>query len=516
MRSASKVRAAVLSATLACLVLVSACGNRNSYEALRAAAAVPATGQAAVAPANGTPATAVQASAVQTGTAAAVPGPASGGGGPAVAPATGRSAGVVPAGSPASTGAAAARPAAASPTARTGAAAAGSGPTAKAGGATTAGAAGSAPAACTAQKSTVVLGSVGEQSGLAGASLADGPRVVAAWVASVNAAGGLYCHPLKYVIADDGGDPSQNQALAQQLVEQDHVIAFVHNDGALAESGSEQYLASHKIPVIGSEGGAQFFYEHPNFFPQIASGHNLVANSVGVGVALPPGMQQHMAIISCIEAKECSQFGQLSPDYAKPLGLNYIYNGQASITSSDYSSQCLSAQKAGGLSFSLLMDANSVFRVIRSCDAVGYHPQYIIAGPSVVPALTTVPSLNGAIIASTAMPWMITGNSSVNRYNEVMRRFAPGVPSDPSGFTGWVSAQLFATAVKSLSDNPTSAEILDDMYTIKNNDLGGITQPLTFTAGQNAPQNPVCWWTIKIVDGHWTSPDNGKRTCHSF
>jgi branched-chain amino acid transport system substrate-binding protein len=498
MRSAARVRAAVLSGTLACLLSLSACGNRNSYEALREAAAIPAADQIATAPASGAPAGPAAGSAAATTTttggqtAAAVAAP----GGPA----------------PVAPGATVTQPVA--PGAKThGKAPATGGVPAKTGAST---AAAPAPAQCTGPRSTVVIGSVGEQSGLAGASLADGPRVVAAWVASVNATGGLDCHPLKYIIADDGGDPSQNQALAQQLVEQNHVIAFVHNDGALAESGSEQYLVSHKIPVVGSEGGAQFFYEHPNFFPQIASGHNLVANSVGVGLALPAAMQQHMAIISCIEAKECSQFGQLSPAFAKALGLNFVYNGQASITASDYSSQCLSAQKAGGLSFSLLMDANSVFRVIRSCDAVGYHPQYIIAGPSVVPALTTVPSLNGAIIASTAMPWMIIGNESVDRYNAVMKRYAPGVPADPSGFTGWVSAQLFATAMKTLSDNPTSAEILTAMYRIKHNDLGGITQPLTFTEGQNAPQNPVCWWTIKIISGKWTSPDNGKRTCHSF
>jgi branched-chain amino acid transport system substrate-binding protein len=198
------------------------------------------------------------------------------------------------------------------------------------------------------------------------------------------------------------------------------------------------------------------------------------------------------------------------------LGLHYVYNGRGSLAASDYSSQCLAAQRAGALSLSIFMDANSIFRVVRSCDAVGYHPQYVIVGTAIVPALRSVPSLDGALITSATIPWMVHGNASVDRFNAVMARFAPGVALDPSATSGWVSAQLFATAVRTLSDNPTSAEILRAMDTIKHNDLGGITQPLTFTAGQNAPQNPVCWWTIKLAGGAWTSPDNGRRTCHDF
>ena len=63
--------------------------------------------------------------------------------------------------------------------------------------------------------------------------------------------------------ADDGGDPSRNQALTQQLVEQDHVVAFVYNDGPLASEGGAQYLVQHHIPAIGTGGLEPFYKEHP-------------------------------------------------------------------------------------------------------------------------------------------------------------------------------------------------------------------------------------------------------------
>jgi branched-chain amino acid transport system substrate-binding protein len=480
-------------------MLLAACGSRNSYETLRDASMIPTAGQSTVSKRVAELAAAAPAASVPQQRSAA-PGTSK-----AAGSGNADDAGLTATGTVTTNATAAADPIAAS-VAKPG----------RATGAPPATHAVASPARCSGTRSTVVLGSVGEQSGLAGASIAGGPRAVAAWAASVNAAGGLDCHPLRYIIADDGGDPAQNQALAQQLVEQDHVIAFVHMDGPLAESGSEQYLASHGIPVVGSGGGAEFYYEHPTFFPQIATGSNFVAASVGPALDLPAQAGQRMGILTCIEAKECIQFSELSPGFARALGLNYVYNGQGSLAASDYSSQCLAAQKAGALTLSMFTDANSVFRVVRSCDAVGYHPQYILAGTEVVPAMTGVTSLDGAIITSATIPWMVRGNASVDQFNAVMTNFAPGVPLDPSATSGWVSAQLFATAVKALSDNPTSAEILDDMYTVKHDDLGGITQPLTYTAGQRTPQNPVCWWSIKLIGGKWASPDNGRRTCHDF
>jgi branched-chain amino acid transport system substrate-binding protein len=78
--------------------------------------------------------------------------------------------------------------------------------------------------------------------------------------------------------------------------------------------------------------------------------------------------------------------------------------------------------------------------------------------------------------------------------------------------TGWVSTQLFQLAAKNIGDPPTSQAILNGLWSIKNDDLGGITQPLTFTKGQPAAQM-VCYWLLELKSGHFVSPNNGQRTC---
>ncbi len=63
-----------------------------------------------------------------------------------------------------------------------------------------------------------------------------------------------------------------------------------------------------------------------------------------------------------------------------------------------------------------------------------------------------------------------------------------------------------------LSATPTSQDILSGLATIKHNTLSGLTEPLTFTAGQNAPPTE-CWFNAGIAHGDWVSPDNGQMHC---
>jgi hypothetical protein len=47
---------------------------------------------------------------------------------------------------------------------------------------------------------------------------------------------------------------------------------------------------------------------------------------------------------------------------------------------------------------------------------------------------------------------------------------------------------------------------------MKNDDLGGIAEPLTFTKGQNNVQR-ICYWINEIQGGTYISPNSSQRTC---
>jgi branched-chain amino acid transport system substrate-binding protein len=365
----------------------------------------------------------------------------------------------------------------------------------------------SAGRACVGPKSTIAIGSVGEQSGIAGAALADGPKAVSAWVASVNATqGGVSCHHLKYFIADDGADPARNQALTEQLVEQDHVIAFVQNDASLAGQGSESYLVSHNIPVVGSEGSLQFYNEHPNFFPESSAGNWLWwATYAGLADGLSPDQRAHVGVLSCVEDAGCSIAGQQAPAIFPQVGMNLVYNGKASLVTPDFTSQCQAAKQAGATVLVMAMDPNSMHRIGSSCAGVNYHPQYAAPSQVTIPDLATDPRLDGFMTIATVAPWTATNIAQVSAFQQVMRHYGAGIQLDGSSIQGWTSAQLFEAGTLNLPDQPTSQDIMNGMDKVTNNDLGGLT-------GQNA-RPEVCWFHVQLRNGQFSSPDNGKRGC---
>jgi branched-chain amino acid transport system substrate-binding protein len=129
-----------------------------------------------------------------------------------------------------------------------------------------------------------------------------------------------------------------------------------------------------------------------------------------------------------------------------------------------------------------------------------------------VPDEATDLNLNGMITTLSFAPWTATNIPAVAAYQQVMKQYGVGVRLDGSSIQGWTSAQLFAAGTTNLPDNPTSQDVLDGMDTIKSNDLGGLTGPLTFAKGQNA-QVTICWFHIQLRSGQFVSPDGGQRAC---
>jgi branched-chain amino acid transport system substrate-binding protein len=370
--------------------------------------------------------------------------------------------------------------------------------------------------ACTGPLSPIVIGSVGTQSGLIGSIIGSGAKAVQAWATAINAQGGVACHPVKYILADDGGDPSRHQALVQQLVEQERVIALVQMDSVLTGQSSVSYLSSHKVPVIGAEGGSSWFYTSPYYFPESAQG-TPTDESVTHGaakVAKQNGMTK-LGVIACIEAQICAELGQRAPQVAQADGATVVYKTQASLTQPDFTSICQSAKSAGVQVMEIAMDGNSVQRILQSCNNVAFHPIYVAQSLGLTAALPSNKQADGVYGVVVTYPWMLTNNAANVQFQSVMRQYAPGFPLDSGAAQGWVSAQIFQLAAQNMPATPTSQAVLEGLWKVKNNSFGGLTNPITNTQGQNAAHN-YCWWLIQIKSGAYTSPDGGQSSCTTF
>jgi branched-chain amino acid transport system substrate-binding protein len=469
MRSPHRVRpGGVLLALVLVAALCGACGSRQSHEALLAAAH--GTGDGAL----------------QAGTGAAT------GGDDSVGTATGEdTTGGTVAGGGGGAGQSVGR----------------SGATAS-GGATAAGA-----AASTAKGSPIVIGSVGTQSGIVGASISDGTRALQAWAGGINAKGGIKGHPVQVIVGDDGGDPARHQQLVQQFVEEKHVAAFVYNSAPLSGQSSVQYLTQKRVPVIGSELGGQWFYDSPMFFPQTSSGLALTyVNIAGVaGYAVPKGKTK-VATLTCQEAQFCTDANRIWPQTAPGVGLTVVSQGRASLAQPDFTSECLSAKNAGAQILLMAMDTNSVGRVASACARVDFHPVFSFATTVTVDRMKGDPNLEGTVLTLPLQPWFQTSNPAVAEYRDTLARFLPGQTPTASGENGWASAKLFELAASRATDPTSTARILDGLWSLKDETLGGLIPAVTFAKDQKAPQ-VRCWTPVVIAGGQFTAPEGSQLRC---
>jgi branched-chain amino acid transport system substrate-binding protein len=372
-----------------------------------------------------------------------------------------------------------------------------------------AGATPGAPAA--AGGAPIVVGSVGTVSGIVGAALGPGLPAVRAWVAAVNAAGGIKGHLLKHVYADDGGDPARHQQLVRQMVERDHVIAFVFNFAPLSGQSSIDYLNKARVPVIGDSGAAQWYYESPMFFPQFTTGRPYVEAMIRAAAAetIPQGKKK-LAILNCQEAQFCVDADKLWPELAPKLGYDLVFRRQTSLAQPDYTAECLAAKNAGAEVFGLAMDGNAIGRVASACGRAGFHPIYYIHHSTLLKEQASDPNTEGLLVVIPDRAYFDTSNPKVVRYQQALARFAPGEEIRQNSFAGWVAAEAFELAANRAPDPTTSAGILEGLWTFHGETLGDITLPLEYVRDGKTPQK-ICWQTIRAGGGKFVYTDKGKN-----
>ena len=293
-------------------------------------------------------------------------------------------------------------------------------------------------------KSPVIVGNVGTYSGPVGSSVADLPQGVQVWARWINDRGGLNGHPVKFVVADDGGDPARHRALVQQMVETQGAIALVGDGEVVTGASSVDYLTSKGIPVIGNEGGSDWFYSSPTYFTHVSTGQTYwraVASSVAQ-VAEAKGKLK-WASMTCTEATTCGDADRIwnAEGEMKAQGLQPVYRARSSLAQPDYTAECLNARNAGAEVFTLVMDASTVTRVAASCARQGYHPIITEVAASSKTEHAADPNLSGGLIASLGLfLWTDSSTPATAEFQAAMKKYLGKVPGAGHA-AGWAAAR---------------------------------------------------------------------------
>ena len=366
-------------------------------------------------------------------------------------------------------------------------------------------------------KAPLIIGSINHMSGPAASGAMPGLDGLQLWVKAVNAKGGVNGHPVKLYVADDNTDNARHRQLTQEFVEQKGVIAFVQNGEALTGSASVEYLKAKGVPVINSIGGNTYFYESPVHFPLVAHGEEFVKASLynSADYAKHKGVMKY-GLIACTEAQVCNDTDRLNgnAENVKAAGMELVYKSRASLAQPDFTAECIGARNAGVQILQIALDGNSVARVASSCARQNYKPLISVFGAIAFDKMKDNPDLDGLTVNANGFPYFICGDPATAEFCDAQRTHGPVQIYGIGNSIGWTAGKAFELAAQKVSDTkPTSAEILEGLRSFRNETLGGLTHPLTFTEGQNAPRM-ACWWQLVLVKGKWTAPSGMKVACH--
>ena len=366
-----------------------------------------------------------------------------------------------------------------------------------------------------ASHSTINLGNVGTYSGVIGAVFSGAQQTIGVWQAYVNAHGGLNGHPVHVYIEDDGGDPSTSESDVEQEVTQDHVIAFVGNLVPLTASASVSYLQQQDIPVIGGDASSATWWQSPVMFPQGGSDLGDDQAIFTIKGAAARG-DTKMGVMYCVEDPTCSDGIQslIQAGGGQAAGVTTVYSSSFSITQPDFTANCLDAKQAGANFIYFAGDGDSLERMANDCAEQGYKPLFVGDSIAITANLASDPNLNGLLAGQTDFPWVDSYTPAQATYQQAVKAYDPSLASSATTAAEWTAGMLAVAASSALTATPTSAEFFQGLWGIKNNNLGGLAPPLTFTQGQPAtPSN--CYFMMTLNNGQFQDLNNGTTTCVS-
>lgn len=353
--------------------------------------------------------------------------------------------------------------------------------------------------------SPIVVGSIGSYSGPEAASLGAADATIKAWQDYTNATGGINGHPVKVIVEDDQGNPTLAAQLVKQLVEQDHVQALVGSTSTVTES-FQKYVLAKRVPVIGSAEFQQDYTTNPMFF---ATGTQAVMFDYGLLIEAKAAGVKSVGVLPCAEVAACSLGAKLISGLSQIVGLKVPYIQQITVSQPSYQAECLAAKSKGVDGLVIVENAATVLNAANQCNQQGYKPRELNVSATTGQAWQHQPAMEGMITTQSNPVLADTSIAALQTFHQALTKYAPGVSTGPQyneiDASVWAGGQAFKFAAEKAKLTPTStpADVLRGLYTFKNETVGGLTPPLTYTPGK--PAFVTCWFPQEIKNGVFTS-----------
>jgi branched-chain amino acid transport system substrate-binding protein len=381
-----------------------------------------------------------------------------------------------------------------------------------------------APSAAPATKSPVLIGALVDLTGSAKGDRDRLAKVLPAWAKFVNAHGGLGGHPVQLDIHDTTSDAATAQSEATALIAKQPVAIYL--DSSATESAIAESLGKSGIPIVGvgyspAVWGAKLTSLGVNCDPSgkpvpcaLPNAFTLATTFGAVidmsAVAAKEAGATKVAMVACAEIDSCSSAEPEFQATVKALGMQYEGLIKVSSSAPDYTAQCIQLiQDKVDYVFTAIQEEGTV-KLWNSCAEQGFEGKFVSSTSAICCNLLKIDKLR-LVGSLNAFPWFVD-DAPVKQFRDAMT--AGGLSADDyssSTATGaWSALQLVAKASATLPDSPTKADVLNGLYSLKDETLDGLLPPVTFTRGQPAPPRN-CFWLLSYQDQKLANPLGGLQ-----
>jgi branched-chain amino acid transport system substrate-binding protein len=321
----------------------------------------------------------------------------------------------------------------------------------------------------------------------------------------VNAAGGVDGRKLNLAYqADDQGSSTTDLALAEKLVEQDHVFAVVGVGTPFF--GGARYLARQGVPAFGyvvssdwSDGPTLFGVNGSDLaFSTAAMGDSYVAQqlhatSVGViAYGVPQSAAACQAAVSGMRRFGVNvSFTDLDFGYGSDPTVDVL---QMKAHHVDMMLTCMDI--TGNVAFARAITQNGL--AVHELWFNGYDRSTLRQYGSLMNG--TIFSLqNVPFEAATAFPGKYPG---MQTYLREMQRYQPGYADNEIALDGWINAAQFVAGLRALGKNVTQAKLVAAINKTSDFSAGGLIPPVDWTRAHNsAGLGPFCAAYVEAMNG---------------
>jgi len=334
--------------------------------------------------------------------------------------------------------------------------------------------------------------------------------------AAVNEAGGVHGRKLRLVAMDDGYEPARCITAMRELVENKKVFAIVGNVGTPTAVVAVPYALEKQILFFGAFTGAQLLRNDPP--------DRFVFNYRASYAEETAAMVKYLVEVKRIHPRQIAVFAQ--EDAYGDAGfegvakmMRHYRRDSSQILRVGYKRNTIEVDEAVRR---IRREGNAVRAIVmvgtyRACakfiekvrDArlnPIFHNVSFVGSNDLAEELKQLgPRYVQGVIVTQVVPLPTSQATAILRYQDLLRRFAPGEKPGFVSLEGYIAANLLIEGLRRAGRNLNTDTLIDALEGIKGWDMG-IGVPLTFGPSEHQASHKV-WGTILDGAGNFHTLD---------